>query len=74
MYTHNGEFVQIYIVTSDVHKGIRDVTHFLSESKNVTKKELRQSLFMLTEEEAVWHVLRVAGGLDSLVIGEGFSF
>jgi len=57
-----------------VHKGIRDVTHFLSESKNVTKKELRQSLFMLTEEEAVWHVLRVAGGLDSLVIGEGFSF
>ena len=26
---------------------------------------------MLSGDEAVWHALRVAGGLDSLVIGEG---
>jgi glutamyl-tRNA reductase len=51
---------EIYIVTSDTHKGIQEVTNFL-----------RASLFLLTEDDAVWHCLRVAGGLDSLVIGEG---
>jgi glutamyl-tRNA reductase len=43
----------------------------LSEAHNVSKQELRESLFMLAEKDAVWHALRVAGGLDSLVIGEG---
>jgi glutamyl-tRNA reductase len=26
---------------------------------------------MLSSEDAVWHIMRVAGGLDSLVVGEG---
>jgi len=62
---------EIYFVTSDVHKGIREVTDFLSTQRDVPKRELRNSLFMLSGDEAVWHGLRVAGGLDSLVIGEG---
>jgi len=32
---------------------------------------LRKSLFMLSGEDAIWHVLRVSAGLDSLVVGEG---
>jgi len=62
---------EIYVVTPNSHKGIQEVTQYLSEANNVSKLELRQSLFMLTEDDAVWHCLRVAGGLDSLVIGEG---
>jgi glutamyl-tRNA reductase len=62
---------EIYFVTADVHKGIREVTDFLSNQRDVPKRELRDSLFMLSGDEAVWHALRVAGGLDSLVIGEG---
>merc|ERR1712060_132872 len=33
--------------------------------------ELRPNLFMLQDEDAVSHLLRVASGLDSLVVGEG---
>ncbi|EKX38294.1 Glutamyl tRNA reductase [Guillardia theta CCMP2712] len=62
---------EIYFVTNDVHAGIREVTEYLSTTRGVSMKELRSSLFMLSEDDAVWHALRVAGGLDSLVIGEG---
>jgi glutamyl-tRNA reductase len=62
---------EIYFVTTDLHSGIRVVTNYLSQKHNVSRKELLHSLFFLAEEEAVWHALRVAGGLDSLVIGEG---
>lgn len=32
---------------------------------------LRRSLFLLSGEDAIWHLLKVSAGLDSLVIGEG---
>merc|ERR1719352_2269536 len=33
--------------------------------------ELRPNLFVLQDQDATWHLLRVASGLDSLVVGEG---
>lgn len=30
-----------------------------------------QQMFMLSGEEAIWHLLRVSAGLDSLIVGEG---
>ena len=32
---------------------------------------LRRSLFMLSGEDAIWHLLKVSAGLDSLIVGEG---
>jgi len=62
---------EIYIVTDDVHAGTRQVIEHLSARSGVDMRSLRDSLFMLSKEDAVWHSLRVASGLDSLVIGEG---
>lgn len=28
---------------------------------------------MLSGEDAIWHILKVAAGLDSLIIGEGIK-
>jgi glutamyl-tRNA reductase len=63
--------LEIYIVASETDQGIREVTQFLSEHSKFPVPALRQHLFVLLHEDAVMHVMRVAAGLDSLVLGEG---
>ncbi|MEH2241285.1 glutamyl-tRNA reductase [Nostoc sp.] len=63
--------LEIYIVTSEIDQGIREVIQFLAEHSKLPVLSLRQHLFMLLHDDAVMHVMRVAGGLDSLVLGEG---
>ncbi|MCC5638923.1 glutamyl-tRNA reductase [Nostoc sp. CHAB 5844] len=63
--------LEIYIVASETDQGVREVTQFLSEHSKLPVSSLRQHLFVLLHEDAVMHVMRVAAGLDSLVLGEG---
>jgi glutamyl-tRNA reductase len=63
--------LEIYIVTSETEHGIREVTQFLAEHSKLNTPSLRQHLFVLLHDDAVMHVMRVAAGLDSLVLGEG---
>lgn len=63
--------LEIYIVTSETEQGIREVTQFLSEASTLPLNALRQPLIRLRHQDAVMHLMRVAAGLDSLVLGEG---
>lgn len=63
--------LEIHIVTEATEQGIREVTQFLSEHSGLPLHELRQHLFILLHQDAVTHLMRVAAGLDSLVLGEG---
>lgn len=63
--------LEIYIVTSESEPGVREVTLFLAEFSKVVLQSLRPHLFILLHEDAVMHLMRVAAGLDSLVLGEG---
>ncbi len=63
--------LEIYIVTDETEQGIREVKQFLAEYSKLPILSLRQHLFMLLHEDAVMHLMRVAAGLDSLVLGEG---
>lgn len=63
--------LEIYIVTHETEQGIREVNQFLSEHSKLPTPALRQHLFVLLHQDAVMHVMRVAAGLDSLVLGEG---
>jgi glutamyl-tRNA reductase len=63
--------LEIYIVAYETEQGIREVTHFLAEYSKLPISSLRQHLFMLLHQDAVTHLMRVAAGLDSLVLGEG---
>eukprot|EP00752_Nemacystus_decipiens_P002840 g2646.t1 len=62
---------EVYIAATDAHAAIRDVMTHLQEHSGLSQSELRQNLFMLSREDAVWHLLKVSAGLDSLVVGEG---
>ncbi len=63
--------LEIYIVSEEPEQGIKEVAQFLSEYSKISLLELRSHLFMLLREDAVMHLMRVAAGLDSLVLGEG---
>ncbi|MEM6445831.1 MAG: glutamyl-tRNA reductase [Cyanobacteria bacterium P01_D01_bin.123] len=63
--------LEAYIVTSDVESGIRETLQCLAEFKQLDPVTIRPHMFTLLYQDAVTHLMRVAAGLDSLVLGEG---
>ena len=43
----------------------------MSQASGLPLEELRQYMFLYHDREATEHIMRVSGGLDSLVMGEG---
>jgi glutamyl-tRNA reductase len=62
---------EVYYAATDAREAMAAVTQYLSKRGNLPVSTLRKNLFMLSGDDAVWHIMRVAGGLDSLVVGEG---
>ncbi len=63
--------LEIYIVAKETEQGVRELIQFLAEYSHIALSELRSHLFILLHQDAVMHLMRVASGLDSLVLGEG---
>jgi glutamyl-tRNA reductase len=63
--------MEIYVVGLSFHRGVREVEEWMSRASGVPLEELRPYLFLLRDRDATSHLLRVSGGLDSLVLGEG---
>lgn len=63
--------LELYAVTTDTEHGIREISQFLADHGRIYIGELRPYLFTLLHHDAVMHLMRVASGLDSLVLGEG---
>jgi glutamyl-tRNA reductase len=63
--------LEIYVVSKDAEMGIREVSQFLTDYGQLSLEDLRHHLFLLLHDDAVMHLMRVAAGLDSLVLGEG---
>lgn len=64
---------EIYLAGKNPYECMRDAIDYLHKrcGGSLDISTLRQNLFLLTGEDAAWHLLRVSAGLDSLVVGEG---
>jgi glutamyl-tRNA reductase len=73
MCTDICDVVQIYMSGVNQYEAVRDAIDFLLQRAGgaLDQAALRKNLFMLSGEDAVWHILKVSAGLDSLIVGEG---
>ncbi len=63
--------LEIYAFVRTSQTGVKAIKDFLSQHSGLTNEDLEPHLFSYSQGEAVKHVMRVSGGLDSLVLGEG---
>lgn len=62
--------LEVYAVTNAFHTGVNDVLRVLEKFSGVEVAELRGYLYVRYADAAVEHLMRVASGLDSMVVGE----
>lgn len=63
--------LEIYTLVRNPDLGIAAVRDFLSGHSGLDSGDLSPHLFAYHHDEAIAHLMRVAAGLDSLVLGEG---
>ncbi len=63
--------LEIYAFVKGSREGVIEIKSFLSSHSGLSLNELEPHLFSFEQADAVKHVMRVAAGLDSLVLGEG---
>lgn len=63
--------MEIYVVALSQHRGVKEVTEWMSKTSGVPVSELCHHRFLLYNKDATQHLFEVSAGLDSLVLGEG---
>ncbi|XP_047325373.1 glutamyl-tRNA reductase 1, chloroplastic-like [Impatiens glandulifera] len=63
--------MEIYVVALSQHRGVKEVTDWMSKTSGIPVSELCQHRFLLYNNDATHHIFEVSAGLDSLVLGEG---
>jgi glutamyl-tRNA reductase len=62
--------VEVYAEVDRFHSGVAGVCELLSRHSGIPAAELTSSLYVHYEDRAVQHLLAVACGLESIVVGE----
>jgi glutamyl-tRNA reductase len=62
--------VEVLVATESATPGPADIVSFLAQARDLPVSAFAPYLYQLQNEQAVRHVLRVTGGLDSMVIGD----
>ncbi|PWH18231.1 MAG: glutamyl-tRNA reductase [Ardenticatenia bacterium] len=62
--------LEVYTVCGDVESGYHAVVEFLCMNRQLAAGEFVAALYRKRDAEAVHHLMRVACGLDSMVMGE----
>ncbi|TRX60339.1 glutamyl-tRNA reductase [Corynebacterium hiratae] len=62
--------LEVYTVTNSFHTGVQDVVRNLADVSGVEEEKLRSYLYVRYADAAAEHLMMVASGLDSMVVGE----
>ena len=62
--------VEIYAEVDKFHAGLSSISELLARHSGIPLTELTRHLYVHYEDRAVQHLLTVAAGLDSMVVGE----
>ena len=62
--------VEIVVSADGEHPTAADIISFLAEARDLPVAEFKDHLYQFSDEQACRHMFRVAGGLDSMVLGE----
>jgi glutamyl-tRNA reductase len=62
--------VEIYAEVDKFHAGLSSISDLLARHSGISLTELTRHLYVHYEDRAVQHLLTVAAGLDSMVVGE----
>jgi glutamyl-tRNA reductase len=62
---------EVYAVVSNLQAGLNEIETFFVSTQTISDHEVLRPNFKLLGDDVVLHLLRVASGLDSLVLGEG---
>lgn len=62
--------VEVYAEVGRFHGGVSGISELLARHSGIPAGELTASLYVHYEDRAVQHLLAVASGLDSMVVGE----
>jgi glutamyl-tRNA reductase len=62
--------VEIYACVEDAEDGSRLICNFLAASQNILIEEIHSHLYILRGREVAYHLMRVASGLESQILGE----
>lgn len=63
--------IELYADVDKFHAGVAELSTLLAQHSGVGLEELTPHLYVHYEDRAVHHLLSVACGLDSMVVGEG---
>ncbi|KAE8731298.1 Glutamyl-tRNA reductase 1 [Hibiscus syriacus] len=63
--------MEIYVVALSQHRGVKEVTEWMSKTSGIPVSEICKHRFLLYNKDATQHLFKVSAGLDSLVLGEG---
>ena len=62
--------VEIWMTSHQAASAFKSAKAFIAESKNIMPHQFEDALYTYRGDQAVSHIFRVAGSLDSMVIGE----